>query len=171
MSLTDTTSMIKKTALLAGFGLTSLLTACASHGPSAPLTQENLSGSWYGQSEENDGTTLIWVNHRSTEGKFSLTFRKCRGTTPVFFQLKEGHWVEKGSSYITTTTQLSDENQTWQPATPNRLYVEKYDVQYLEGNELHYSNSDESFVAYKVDDSYQLTCGQPPAGTPFAKGA
>ncbi len=142
------------------------LGGCASSVPKTPLSNSTLAGAWYGQ-EDEDGSRLIWVNHRKEDGGFKLTFKKCQGKTPIFYQVKSGHWVEKGASYITTTTELSDENDTWYPATPNRLYVETYHVESLRGNELTYSNNDTSYKAYKVDDNYELTCGQPPAGAPF----
>lgn len=151
-------------ALLTSLTLIAALGGCVSKIQKKPITTtEGLTGSWYGQNL-SDSEQLIWVNQRNKDGSFKLIFKKCFNKKELFYQVKTGVWTHKHNTYATTTTELSDHNQTWQPATPNRRYIEKYTIKKLADNILYYGNDKGDFKAYHVDSDYKLQCGEPPVG-------
>lgn len=162
------TKLIHRPAL--AISIVSLLTigACSTMQPSTPVSSETLAGSWYGDSRDGDEHTL-WLNQRRTDNTFTLTFKKCIAGKETFYQVKEGNWTSKDSTYTTITNQLKDRQQTWYPATPNRKYIEKYTINNLKNNVLSYNSEDgKSYKAYKVDPAYALDCNKAPEYLPAA---
>ena len=138
------------------------LSGCVSSGKVDQVDPNLLVGKWYGESMNGNEQT-IWLNERTADGQFTLTFKKCRGNQQTFIQRKEGTWSVKGKTYQTVTTQLSDDKISWTPATPNRTHVENYTLtRYYQGTIYYENNKGQDFSAQKTIAGYVLECGQKP---------
>lgn len=139
------------------FALTT--SACINKNPGTPINIQTMSGAWYG--EKSDGLErTIWLTKRSDQGDFTTEFKKCDKNKTVFTQQKTGKWMMAGNLYTTITTELSDGKQSWQPATPNRQFVESYTINNLKNQTLAYEDHEQRFTANKVADDFELDCQQ-----------
>jgi|GEM_PF-3534600 len=142
-----------------------ILSGCATQQAAKSINHDAVSGHWFGQSVSGPMTT-IWLNKRLDGGKFELEFKKCQGGEEVFYQVKKGTWSLDKRIYTTVTTELTDGQHTWQPATPNRQYIEEYTIRRIKNDRLDYSNEEQSYKAYKASANFKLMCGQLPKSHP-----
>lgn len=143
--------------LVTSFLCFGLLSACVTGPKGSPITAQAIGGNWYGERWVGEEKT-IWLTERQPSGEFTTRFRRCNKGKSIFFQRKTGRWALRGSKYTTTTTEISDGAQVWQPATPNREFRETFTLQKLSNTELRYKDQDRKYIAYKVEDDYTLSC-------------
>ncbi len=130
--------------------------------PAAPVGLEHnrgyLAGKWLGEAPVREGGSKMWLNERSPDGTFVITFRNQSSQGDVEISQEYGVWGLSGDIYFTKTMGWLKNGEKRPVFGPDSYFDDAYVVKSLTASEFIYESvvTDEVFRTRKVPDDYNL---------------
>jgi len=122
----------------------------------ADITNEQLVGTWYSQSE-HDGEMMKWLIKREGDKSYVGLFLICEGKNLSWVQKERGQWLYQDD--ILNTVVVAFENMNG-PKDSEIGKKSHYEQAILKGDTLSYKQyqSDNVYEFNRVEDGYQVSC-------------
>lgn len=102
-------------------------------------------GYWYGEIELGDSGLRKWVAARHYDGTYWASFECVESVTCRPFK-EHGVWGVEGDVYWVKTMLLVDESGPFYPDTSDKVYIERYQITSLAGDQFEYRDMDSERV-------------------------